>query len=105
MRHAGLVAFRRHDPDLVRQFARDFFAGLKSRRVDAVVVGDEDTHVTRHSGAPRSGEPGIQSQNIRVLCGPWIPGSRALPAPRNDRKKDARDSLSLSLIHISEPTR
>jgi hypothetical protein len=36
--------------------------------------------LTRHSGAPRSGEPGIQKYGM--LC--WIPGSRALLASRND---------------------
>ena len=44
MRHAGLVGLRRHDPDLVGQRARDFLAGFEARRVDAVVIGDEDTH-------------------------------------------------------------
>ena len=44
MRHAGLIGFRRHDPDVVGQRARDFFASLEARRVDAVVIGDENTH-------------------------------------------------------------
>ena len=47
MRHAGLVAFRRHDPDIVGQCARDFLAGVEPRRMDAVVIGDEDTHYAR----------------------------------------------------------
>src|ERR1700687_1365258 len=44
MRHAGLVGFRRHDPDVVRQRARYFFAGVQARCVDAVVMCDEDAH-------------------------------------------------------------
>jgi NitT/TauT family transport system substrate-binding protein len=34
-----------------------------------------------HSGAPRSGEPGIQKHGV---LRPWIPGSRATRGPRND---------------------
>ena len=44
MRHAGLVGLRRDDPDVVGQLARDLLADLEARRVDAVVVGDEDAH-------------------------------------------------------------
>src|SRR6185437_1452118 len=44
LRHARLVALRRHDPHLVRQRARDLFAGGEAGSVDAVVVGDEDAH-------------------------------------------------------------
>ena len=40
----AFTAATRHDPDVVGQSACDFFAGLKARRVDAVVIGDEDTH-------------------------------------------------------------
>ena len=34
----------------------------------------------RHSGAPRSGEPGIYNHR----AGLWIPGSRPSASPRND---------------------
>ncbi len=43
MRHARLIGLRRHDPDVVRQSARDCLAGIEARRMDAVVIGDEDT--------------------------------------------------------------
>ncbi len=44
MRHARLVGFRRHDPDVVTQRTRNLLAGIEPRRVDAVVVGDQDAH-------------------------------------------------------------
>ena len=40
-------AFRRHDPDVVGKLARDFLASLEARRVDAVVIGDENAHYAR----------------------------------------------------------
>ena len=44
MRDAGLVVFRRHHPDVVRQRARDFGADVEPFGMDAVVVGDQDAH-------------------------------------------------------------
>src|SRR5476649_800695 len=44
MRHAGLVGLRRHDPYVVGQRARDFLAGFKARRMNAVIIGDQDAH-------------------------------------------------------------
>ena len=48
MRHAGLVEFRRHHPDIVGQRARDLGAGVEAGRVDAVVIGNQDTHARLH---------------------------------------------------------
>ncbi len=47
MRHAGLIDFRRDDPDFVGKSACNFQAGRQSRRMNAVVVGDENTHYVR----------------------------------------------------------
>ena len=47
MRHSGLVNFWRHDPQVIGKRSRDFLAGSKSRRVNAVVIGDENTHYIR----------------------------------------------------------
>ena len=44
VRDAGLVALGRHDPDVVGQGPGDALQGFESRRVDAVVVGDQDAH-------------------------------------------------------------
>ena len=44
MRDAGIVHLRRHDPDVVGKLSRDPLGGIEARRVDAVVVGDEDFH-------------------------------------------------------------
>ena len=44
MRDAGLVGFRRHHPYVVGQRAADVGADVEARRVNAVIVGDENTH-------------------------------------------------------------
>ena len=44
MGDAGLIEFRRDDPDIVGQLARDLFADIEPFGVNAVVVGDEDAH-------------------------------------------------------------
>ena len=45
MRDARLVEFRRHHPDVVGERARDLARSTSSpRRVNAVVIGDEDAH-------------------------------------------------------------
>src|SRR2546421_11189469 len=43
--------------------------------------GPSRAESSRHSGAPRSGEPGIHKRGH----GLWIPGSRLSAAPRDDR--------------------
>jgi hypothetical protein len=42
MSHAGLVMLRRHDPDIFGKRVSDLLAGIKPRRVNAVVVGDQN---------------------------------------------------------------
>ena len=42
MAGTALVDLGRHDPDVARQLGRDLDQRLKTRRVDAIVVGDED---------------------------------------------------------------
>src|SRR5262249_35033646 len=44
MRHARLIEFRGHDPDIVRQRTRDLLDHLQARRVDAVVIGAKNSH-------------------------------------------------------------
>src|SRR5438309_1863804 len=44
MRNAGLVEFRRHDPDVVRQRARNLLDDLQARRMDTVIIGAENSH-------------------------------------------------------------
>jgi len=44
MGDARLVVFRRDDPHVVRQFARDLLADAEPFRVDAVVVSHQDAH-------------------------------------------------------------
>jgi hypothetical protein len=45
--------------------------------VPARTRGEFDLARDRHSGAPRSGEPGIQQLRMKI----WIPGSGLRPAP------------------------
>jgi hypothetical protein len=52
MRDAGLIGFRRDDPDVVRERARDLGAHVEPRRMDAVVVGNEDAHVSLALAGP-----------------------------------------------------
>ena len=57
---AGLVGLRRDHPDVVGQFARDLLADFEAGSVNAVVVGDQNAHLTlcrrrhRDSGDPCS---------------------------------------------------
>src|SRR4051794_8615653 len=44
MRDPGLIEFRRHNPEVVRQRTRDLFDDFQTRRVDAVVIGTENPH-------------------------------------------------------------
>src|SRR6185437_5081585 len=44
MRDAGLVEFWRHNPDVVGQGTGDFLDDLQAGRVDAVVIGAENSH-------------------------------------------------------------
>src|SRR5579864_6911921 len=46
MRGAGLLGLGCHDPDIVRQGARDFLRGGQSRRVNTVIVRHQDAHAT-----------------------------------------------------------
>jgi len=54
MRHTGLIDFWRHDPDVVGKRARNFFTSGEPRRMNAVVIGNENApgliH-TRHGRA------------------------------------------------------
>src|SRR6266571_9346091 len=45
----------------------------------------------RHSGAPRSGEPGIHNPGLWL----WIPGSRPSASPRNDATYDSNLGIAL----------
>ena len=45
MPRPALLHLRRHDPDIARELARDPLDDLQPRRVDAVVIGDEDAGV------------------------------------------------------------
>ena len=47
MRYAGLIRFRCHDPHFIGKRTRNFLAGGKPRRMNAVVIGDENTHYAR----------------------------------------------------------
>ena len=53
MGDARLVALRRDDRHVVRKLARDRFEQLQALRVDAVVVGEQDSHGTPFSHGPR----------------------------------------------------
>ena len=44
MGDAGLVGLRRDDPHIVGQRAGDPLGDVEARRMDAVIVGDEDFH-------------------------------------------------------------
>src|SRR5438046_10371752 len=44
MRNSGLIDFRRHDPHFAGKRASDLLAGDEPRRVDAIIIGDENTH-------------------------------------------------------------
>src|ERR1700743_3602757 len=44
MRDAGLIEFRRHDPDVVGQRSRNFLDNLQAGGMNAVVVGAENSH-------------------------------------------------------------
>ncbi len=66
---------------------------IAQRALLSIAVGARRREVlTRHSGAPRSGEPGIHTPCLRQEApahsraqGLWIPGSRTSCAPRNDK--------------------
>src|SRR5438045_222644 len=79
-------------------------------------------NISRHSGAPRSGEPGIHSHDFRKFApsasnlgalGLWIPGSHAARGPRNDGLMVWKSGESFKLtpmglvpaIHAFESTR
>ena len=47
MRDAGLIELRRHDPDVVRQRARDLFDNLQAGGMDPVVIGAENSHPSK----------------------------------------------------------
>src|SRR6187399_2983554 len=47
MRDAGLVLLRRDDPNVVGQPASDLLDDLEARRMDAVVVGAENSHPSK----------------------------------------------------------
>src|SRR4029079_1118136 len=47
MRYAGLIDLRRDDPHFIGKTACYFQAGRQPRRVNAVVVRDENTHYVR----------------------------------------------------------
>ncbi len=49
---AGLFLFRRGDPDIVRNFPRNVFQHSKARRVDAVIIGQQDSHAEITSRPP-----------------------------------------------------
>ena len=38
----ALFGLRRHDPDLLGQRLGNLFQHLEARRIDAVIIGDED---------------------------------------------------------------
>ena len=44
MRNAGLVELGRHDPDVVGECARDLLDDLQPGRMDAVIIGAENSH-------------------------------------------------------------
>ena len=44
MGRARLFGFRRHHPDIVAQAAGDLFGDGEARRMNAIVIGDEDAH-------------------------------------------------------------
>ncbi len=44
MRDAGLIVLGRYHPHVVGQLLCDLLEDLKARRVDAVVVGTENSH-------------------------------------------------------------
>src|SRR5438105_3894571 len=44
MRNAGLVELRCHDPDVVRQRARNLLDDLQAGRMDTVIIGAENSH-------------------------------------------------------------
>ena len=44
MRRAGLVGLRRNDPHVLADLIGDVLEHVEARRLDAVVIGDQDTH-------------------------------------------------------------
>jgi DNA-binding transcriptional LysR family regulator len=44
MRNAGLIELGRHNPDVIRQLSRNLFDNLQARRVDAIIIGAENSH-------------------------------------------------------------
>src|SRR4051812_18028871 len=55
-----------------------------------------------HSGAARRAEPGIHEHWLfQGLCS-WIPSSRAVPAPRNDKSAFQTEALSLFRYCLSK---
>ena len=79
MGDAGLVVFGRDDGDVVGEFARDRFQKLQPRRVDAVIVGEQDLHDWPFARGLRRGE--------RVLA----------------RMDDSRDGQRLASMRVSPP--
>ena len=55
---AALVVLRRDDPNFVGELARDPLEDFESRRVDAVVVGDQNA--IQHNPAPSSRKIGSE---------------------------------------------
>src|SRR5580704_7604648 len=44
MRHARLIRLRRDDDDIIAERAGDLLERHETRRVDAIVIGDENSH-------------------------------------------------------------
>ena len=69
MGDARLVVFGRDDGHVVRQFARDQFEELEPGRVDAVVVGEQDSHGDAFSHGRRVEASAFCRKRIRATAG------------------------------------
>src|SRR5688572_29589247 len=96
MRDAGLIVFRRDDPDLLGQGARDLLAYLEAFGIDAVVVGDEDAHAL--SPLPLAGEVGELYSPGGGFSALYLPPPQPSPACGGGR---AQALPRCSLVHAS----
>src|SRR6266851_2270914 len=100
MRHTGLIAFWRDDPHFIGKRARDFFAGGKPRRMNAVVIGDENTHYTFSSWPGLAGHDGLLPE--WPSCNPLDLGYPTHIGLQRFRNHDRAFVVLISLHHRDE---
>src|SRR5689334_11062753 len=91
MRGTGLFILRRHHPDVIAEAAGDIFGDGETRRMDAIVIGNQDAHgcgLKPESYFPQCnflGLPGARNKlmEIRISNSPWASLTR--PSRATDR--------------------